>query len=36
MDTPNDFGAHHRSSSSGLVHASNTMRAGVLMRIARQ
>src|SRR5271163_84524 len=27
-DTPVDFGAHHRSSSSGLVHASNTMRAG--------
>ena len=26
----NDFGAHHRSSSSGLVHASNTMRAGPL------
>ena len=25
---PVDFGAHHRSSSSGLVHASNTMRAG--------
>src|SRR5215472_7367834 len=29
-DTPNDFGAHHRWSSSGLVHASNTMRAGPL------
>src|SRR6202521_1030735 len=29
-DTPNDFGAHHRLSSSGLVHASNTMRAGPL------
>src|SRR3984885_4055464 len=29
-DTPNDFGAHHRMSSSGLVHASNTMRAGPL------
>src|ERR1700677_2509157 len=27
---PVDFGAHHRSSSSGLVHASNTMRAGPL------
>src|SRR5579863_2278153 len=27
-DIPNDFGAHHRLSSSGLVHASNTMRAG--------
>src|SRR6202034_4276643 len=27
-DTPADFGAHHRLSSSGLVHASNTMRAG--------
>src|SRR5258708_18597343 len=30
-DTPNDFGTHHRLSSSGLVHASNTMRAGPLM-----
>src|SRR5580698_700916 len=29
-DTPVDFGAHHRLSSSGLVHASNTMRAGAL------
>src|SRR5499427_5721726 len=29
-DTPNDFGAHHRWSSSGLVQASNTMRAGPL------
>src|SRR5450755_2048817 len=29
-DTPVDFGAHHRWSSSGLVHASNTMRAGPL------
>src|ERR1700690_3698015 len=29
-DTPYDFGAHHRLSSSGLVHASNTMRAGPL------
>src|SRR4051812_37096562 len=28
--TPNDFGAHHRLSSSGFVHASNTMRAGPL------
>src|SRR6202453_1284056 len=27
-DMPVDFGAHHRSSSSGLVHASNTRRAG--------
>src|SRR6202020_1637996 len=27
-DTPADFGAHHRLSSSGLVHASNTRRAG--------
>src|SRR6202453_969826 len=27
-DTPVDFGAHHRLSSSGLVHASNTRRAG--------
>src|SRR5271163_4741790 len=29
-DTPVDFGAHHRLSSSGLVHASNTRRAGPL------
>src|ERR1700753_1079434 len=29
-DTPNDFGVHHRLSSSGLVHASNTMRGGPL------
>src|SRR3984893_110506 len=29
-DTPADFGAHHRLSSSGLVHASNTRRAGPL------
>src|SRR5271154_2949888 len=29
-DTPIDFGTHHRLSSSGLVHASNTMRAGPL------
>src|SRR5580698_10040073 len=29
-DTPVDFGAHHRLSSSGLVHASNTMRGGPL------
>src|SRR5580765_5345613 len=29
-DTPADFGAHHRLSSSGLVQASNTMRAGPL------
>jgi hypothetical protein len=29
-DTPVDFGAHHRLSSSGLVRASNTMRAGPL------
>src|SRR6476661_4153185 len=27
-DTPNDVGAHHRLSSAGVVHASNTMRAG--------
>src|SRR5678816_2012053 len=26
-DTPIDFGTHHRLNSSGLVHASNTMRA---------
>src|SRR5579863_7519475 len=29
-DIPNDFGAHHRLSRSGLVQASNTMRAGAL------
>src|SRR5262245_42530125 len=29
-DIPHDFGAHHRLSSSGLVHASNTIRAGPL------
>src|SRR5579863_7309479 len=29
-DMPADFGAHHRLSSSGFVHASNTMRAGPL------
>src|ERR1700677_1119837 len=29
-DIPVDFGAHHRFSSSGLVHASNTRRAGPL------
>src|ERR1700733_3729617 len=29
-DIPNDFGAHHRLSASGLVQASNTMRAGAL------
>src|SRR5262245_29079110 len=28
---PNDFGTHHRLNSSGLVNASNTMRAGALM-----
>src|SRR6185503_881313 len=27
---PIDFGTHHRLNSSGLVHASNTMRAGPL------
>ena len=27
---PNDFGAHHCSSRSGLVQASNTRRAGAL------
>src|SRR5271168_5264014 len=27
---PIDFGTHHRLSRSGLVHASNTMRAGPL------
>src|SRR5262245_21401004 len=29
-DMPIDFGAHHRLNCSGLVHASNTMRAGPL------
>src|SRR5262245_22057753 len=29
-DRPYDFGTHHRLNSSGLVHASNTMRAGPL------
>src|SRR6266581_6073330 len=29
-DMPIDFGAHHRLNRSGLVHASNTMRAGPL------
>src|SRR5687767_7381103 len=29
-DIPSDFGTHHRLNSSGLVHASNTMRAGPL------
>src|SRR5579863_9965531 len=29
-DRPVDFGTHQRLSSSGLVHASNTMRAGPL------
>src|SRR5262249_29419862 len=29
-DTPNDFGTHHCLNSSGLAHASNTMRAGAL------
>src|SRR4029453_8227006 len=29
-DTPIDFGTHHRLNSSGLVQASNTMRAGPL------
>src|SRR4051794_18251171 len=30
-DTRIDFGIHHRLNDSGLVHASNTMRAGPLM-----
>src|SRR6185436_1872258 len=30
-DRPKDFGTHHCLNSSGLVHASNTMRAGPLM-----
>src|SRR5712675_1260619 len=29
-DIPSDFGTHHCLNSSGLVHASNTMRAGPL------
>src|SRR4026209_1655064 len=29
-DMPIDFGTHHRLNSSGLVHASKTMRAGPL------
>src|SRR5262245_22280958 len=29
-DAPHDFGTHHRLNSSGLVHASNTIRAGPL------
>src|SRR5262249_30329508 len=29
-DRANDFGTHQRLNSSGLVHASNTMRAGPL------
>src|SRR4051812_35543520 len=29
-EIPNDFGAHQRLSSSGLLHASNTVRAGPL------
>src|SRR6185369_4586577 len=29
-DMPIDFGTHHRLNGSGLVHASNTMRAGAL------
>src|SRR5215468_2827212 len=30
MVRPSDFGDHHRLSSSGLVHASKTLRAGAL------
>src|SRR5262245_24567719 len=30
-EMPTDFGTHHCLNSSGLVHASNTMRAGPLM-----
>src|SRR5262249_47994512 len=30
-DRPNDLGTHHGLNNSGLVHASNTMRAGPLM-----
>src|SRR6185295_13582114 len=29
-DMSTDFGTHHRLNSSGLVHASNRMRAGAL------
>ena len=29
-DMPIDFGTHHRVNSPGVVHASNTMRAGAL------
>src|SRR3954466_4983996 len=29
-DAPDDLGAHHCLNSSGVVHASNTMRAGAL------
>src|SRR5262245_17958210 len=29
--TGHDFGTHHRLNSSGLVNASNTIRAGALM-----
>src|SRR5262245_37992956 len=29
-DRPDDFGTHHRLNSSGVVQASNTMRAGPL------
>src|SRR5215204_2320242 len=29
-DMPIDLGTHHRLNSSGVVHASNTMRAGAL------
>src|SRR6187200_1866954 len=29
-DRPNDFGTHHRLNNSGVVQASNTMRAGPL------
>src|SRR4030095_7929657 len=29
-DMPIDFGTHHRLNNSGVVHASNTMRAGPL------
>src|SRR5262245_50077438 len=35
-DMPIDFGTHHRFISSGLVHASNTIRAGALnVRVTR-
>src|SRR5260370_34155933 len=34
-DIPIDFGTHHFLNSSGLVHASNTMRAGPLKALVQ-